>query len=188
MRGNFRLLSSLIISVAVCVLASSSNDALGDPADKLIWKRYTIGRSVANVELPSKPSQIDLPLSAEVKNAYSHLETYQMIHGTFVVHMSYGVLRGNSVNLDAAAEGALNQLLANCDEKNSKYSAWKGKIQGREARYFGGYARFQGQHLGFYACALSEGGKFWQVICTYMPTQDNERFAKKTINSIKFAK
>lgn len=187
MRGKFYRLSTLIFSAGIFLWASQPYVASGNSGDQS-WKRYTIGKSSASVELPSKPRQIELPLSADIKDAYSHIETYLMVHGTFVVHISYGVLRGDSVNLDGAAEAALNRILANCDEKNSKYSAWKGKIQGRPARYFGGYARFRGQSLGFYACALSEGGKFWQVICTYMSSEDNERFAKKTIHSIRFTK
>ncbi|HRF60036.1 MAG TPA: hypothetical protein PLH94_09000 [Fimbriimonadaceae bacterium] len=171
-------------SLVGATLALFVSVALAAPA----WQRVQIGGSNLSIELPLAPKAIEIPLTDAVRKQYSTMKTYQVISGQSAVVMTYSVLKATKkVDIDGAANGAMNSMKSRPGVNGWKGNISKTTIQNRPARRMSASFDAGGMSLKVEGMVVSDGAKMWQVITTYTPSDKaGADLSKRVLNSLKF--
>lgn len=170
-----------MIGAAAALLVSL---AIAAPA----WQRVNVGGSALSLDLPAAPKAIDIPLSDAVRKQYDTMKTFQVISGQSAVVMTYSVLKKSAkVNVDGAANGAMNSM-----KNRPGVSGWKGSItkttvQGRSARRMSSSFTAGGMTMHVEGMVIADGSKMWQIITTFISSdKDGAAISKRVLASLKF--
>jgi hypothetical protein len=173
-----------IRSVVGAALALVVSVALATPA----WQRVQLGGSNLSIDLPSAPKAIEIPLTEAVRKQYSTMKTFQVISGQSAVVMTYSVLKGSTkVDIDGAANGAMNSMKTRPGVNGWNGGISKTKIQNRPARRMSASFDAGGMKLNVEGMVIADGSKMWQIITTFSSADKaGAEMSKRVLGSVKF--
>lgn len=153
MKKNLMLL--LVAGCATVAIATQS------------WQRYTPGKTGISVELPGKPELMPLELPADVKKEVSSMENHMLFTGDFFVVLSKATYNTAQVNLQGAADGAVQRVQQTPGYQGKTFTQKPFKLGSLSAIYIYGEYSVGGDPVVHHQIVASKGKTLWQVVITY---------------------
>jgi hypothetical protein len=131
------------------------------------WQRYTPGKTGISVELPGKPEPMPLDLPEDVKKEVSSMENHMLFSGDFFVVLSKVTYTTAQVNLQGAADGAVQRVQATPGYQGKSFTQKPFKLGALSAIYIHGEYSISGDPVVHHQIVAAKGKTLWQVVITY---------------------
>jgi|GEM_PF-3621499 len=131
------------------------------------WQRYTPGKTGISVELPGKPEPMPLDLPADVKKEVSSMENHMLFTGDFFVVVSKVTYSSAQVNLQGAADGAVQRVQQTPGYQGKSFTQKPFKMGSIFAIYIHGEYSVSGDPVVHHQIVAAKDKTLWQVVITY---------------------
>ena len=131
------------------------------------WQRYTPGKTGISVELPGKPEPMPLELPADVKKEVSSMENHMLFTGDFFVVVSKVTYSTMHVNLQGAADGAVQRVQQTPGYQGKSFTQKPFKMGSLSAIYIHGEYNVGGDPVVHHQIVVAKEKMLWQVVITY---------------------
>lgn len=165
----------LMLLVAGAALAFAAQD----------WQRYKPGKTGISVELPGKPEPMPLELPADVRKEVSSMENHMLVSDDFFVVVSKVTYIKAQVNLQGAADGAVQRVQQTPGYQGKSFTQKPFKLGSLSAMYIHGEYSISGDPLVHHQILAARDKTLWQVVITY-DARRTERAAeaRRILNSV----
>lgn len=148
----------LILSIAGCAALAFATQG---------WQRYVPGSTGISVELPGKPEPMPLDLPADAKKEVSSMENHMLFTGDFFVVISKVTYSKVQVNLQGAADGAVQRVQQTPGYQGKSFTQKPFKMGALSAIYIHGEYSVSGDPVVHHQIVAAKGKTLWQVVITY---------------------
>lgn len=166
MDRTMRTLScSVVLRALVCTALLGAT--LAAIAQKIAWKRYTVGASHASMELAAPPKVKRALIEGDALKTLIFQENSNSLGPGFFVLVSYAEYQpGRRPDLKTALKGLAGNLY-DASKGHAKSVVKSTKVSGKNAILQTVSYESNGQQQGLKQLLIAEGNKFWQVAVAY---------------------
>lgn len=131
------------------------------------WQRYTPGKTGISVELPGKPEPMPLELPEDLKKEVSSMDNHMLFAGDFFVVVSKVTYTKAQVNLQGAADGAVQRVQQTPGYQGKSFTQKPFKLGSLSAIYIHGEYSVSGDPVVHHQIVAAKDKTLWQVVITY---------------------